>query len=108
MEPQIGAYRVKVEIGAPTTYLWGSKSVNSKNAVLKSDTSRLFLHFRNSEDGEVVVVSTIANDNKPAEELGSFQPGESFTLSLQNIIGVNATVKSPLHSYVDCAILTAH
>lgn len=110
MEQLIVSYRVKVEVttDAPTTYLWGTATLNSKNSSVKNPgSSILFLHFRNSEDGEVVVVSTVNKDNKQ-ELLGNFQPGEAFTLPLENIFGVNATVKSPMHTYVDCAILTSH
>lgn len=114
MEKAMLAYRVKVEVrtDTPTTYLWGSSRLAAKssyfnNVAKNGNSQRLFLHFRNSEDGEAIVVST-STIGKDPEVLGTFEPGEAFTVVLDNIIGVSATVKSPVHSYVDCVILTGH
>jgi hypothetical protein len=83
-----------------TMYLWGSAGV----AVNATFPAPLLLHVRNNVFGEVVTIGTqVAGGAQTA--LATLQPGECFSIPVQNISGVYATCA--LESNVDCLIHTS-
>lgn len=100
----------KVRVRATRVYLWGSAGIVS-NATYPSP---LLLHVVNDKHGEVITVSTqtAAPTNPPgplppATLIATLQPGECFSISIQNIIGVSTTCGQGLESTVYC-ILSDH
>jgi hypothetical protein len=77
-------YRVRVRGAA--VYLWGSAGV-AKDAAFPAPP---VLHLRNDALGEPVTVSTTTAGGKPTT-LGALQPGEQFSIPIQNISGVFAS-----------------
>jgi hypothetical protein len=91
------SYEVKVR---GTMFLWGSAGITVDAAFSKP----ILLHVRNNVFGEVVTVGTqIASG--PQTILGTLQPGESYSIPIQNISGVFATCA--LETSVDCLIHTS-
>lgn len=91
------SYEVRVR---GTMYLWGSAGITQNPAFDKP----LVLHIRNNVFGEVLTVGTAVSGvtNPP---FGQLQPGESFSIPIQNISGVFATCA--LETNVDCLIQSA-
>jgi hypothetical protein len=75
-------YRVRVRGDA--VYLWGSAGV--ADAAFPAPP---LLHIRNDALGEPVTVSTTAG-GKPTT-VGTLEPGEQFSILIQNISGVFAS-----------------
>lgn len=90
-------YRVKVR---RRTFLWGGAEV-----IKKIDTDHLFIHFRVDETGEQIRFGVLKEAGASPDELGSLRPGECYTLKLDGIIGVFASLDDPQDTYVDCAII---
>jgi hypothetical protein len=88
-------YRVKVH---GTTFLWGTETTGTP---LKG---QVYFHFRNSEDGETVAFGWRKGKDKPWK-LGNLAAGEAFTIRLEDIVAIWATLDEPMHTYVDCALL---
>lgn len=88
-------YRIKVR---KTTYLWGGQGVSDKIS------SHLYLFFRVAETAEQVRFGTRRPDGKLAEK-GVLNAGEAFTVRLDDITGVWASIAEPKDSFVDCAII---
>jgi hypothetical protein len=81
-------------------YLWGSAGITQNQTFDKP----LVLHIRNNVFGEEVTVGTaVSGVANPA--FGNLQPGESFSIPIQNISGVFATCA--LETNVDCIIQPA-
>jgi hypothetical protein len=76
-------YRIRVRTSA--VYLWGSAGITQNMAALPS----LLLHIRNDEVGEPVILGT-STANGPQNPIGTLQPGEIYSVPLQNINGVYA------------------
>jgi hypothetical protein len=88
------SYEVRVR---GTMFLWGSAGI----AVDTTFSKPLLLHVRNHVFGEVVTIGTqVASGVKHV--FGTLQPGESFSIPIQNISGVFATCA--LETNVDCLI----
>jgi hypothetical protein len=91
------SYEVRVR---GTMVLWGSAGITVDTGYTKP----LLLHVRNHVFGEVVTVGTqVASGARTV--LGTLQPGESFSIPIQNISGVFATCA--LETGVDCQIHTS-
>jgi len=91
------SYEVRVR---GTMFLWGSASVTKSPEFDKP----LVLHLRNNVFGEVVTVGTQGGPTGPVP-YGQLNPGEAFSIPIQNITGVVATCA--LETNVDCLIQTA-
>lgn len=92
------AYRVRVR--ETTKYLWGSSGIEQNS----SATSPLVLHLHNDVFGNVVTFGTASNGT-PGPAIGTLQPGEAFSIPLQNISGVYATATP--YSTVSCFVRNA-
>jgi hypothetical protein len=90
-------YRVKVR---GRTFLWGGAEVTKK-----FDNDHLFIHFRVDETGEQIRFGVVKDAGAPLDDFGSLLPGECYTLKLNGIIGVFASLDDPQDTYVDCAII---
>jgi hypothetical protein len=91
------SYEVRVR---GTMFLWGSAGIG----VDATFTKPLLLHVRNHVFGEAVTVGTqLASGVK--QVLGTLQPGECFSIPIQNMAGVFATCA--LETNVDCLIHTS-
>jgi hypothetical protein len=78
-------YKVRVRgTAAPGMCLWGSAGITG-NA---SFTSPPILHIRNDKHGEVLSFGTQAQGTQTP--IGTLQPGECFSIQLQEISGVFA------------------
>jgi hypothetical protein len=77
-------------------YLWGSKGLTVDLSFVRPP----LLHLLNDAAGEPVTISTQASAGPVL--LGSLQPGECVSISLQNISGVFA--KCDLESNVRCLV----
>ena len=88
-------YRVRVR---ETTYLWGSAGIKN-NA---SFPSPLILHVHNDPAGQPISISTQTADGT-VTLLGTLQPGELFSISIQNISGVFGS-QTAFESDVNCVI----
>ena len=88
------SYEVRVR---GTMFLWGSAGINVNSTYDKP----LLLHLRNRVFGEAVTVGTQVAGGPPTT-LGTLQPGECYSIAIQNISGVFATCA--LESNVDCVI----
>ena len=93
-------YLKRVRGTAQPTYLWGSSGV-VRNV---NFTTPLILHVHNDLFGEPIHLSTQAAGNSTAVAYGTLQPGECFSLPVQDISGVIATCD--LESTIACAITT--
>lgn len=90
------SYEVRVRA---TMYLWGSAGITVNTAFDKP----LLLHIRNNVFGEAATVGTeVAAGTQTV--LGTIQPGECFSIPIQNISGVFATCA--LETTIDCLIQT--
>jgi|SRR5579862_2725622 len=87
-------YQVRVR---GTMYLWGSGGITT-NATFDKP---LLLHVRNNVFGETVTVGTQVAGG-PLIPLGTLDPGECLSISIQNMSGVYASCT--LESNVDCLI----
>jgi hypothetical protein len=88
------SYEVRVR---GTLYLWGSAGITQNT----SYTSPLLLHIRNDEHGEVVTLGTqVAAGTQTT--YGTLQPGECYSIPIQQISGVFASCA--LESTVYCVI----
>jgi hypothetical protein len=76
-------YRVRVR--GTAVYLWGSAGV--ANAAFPAPP---LLHIRNDALGEPVTVSTTTAGGSPTTVV-TLQPGEQFSILIQNISGVLAS-----------------
>jgi hypothetical protein len=88
-------YRIKVR---KTTYLWGGSGITD------NISSQLYLFIRVEDTGERVRFGTRQRDGRMTEK-GVLDPGEAFTLRLNDISGVWATIAEPEDTYVECAVL---
>jgi hypothetical protein len=87
-------YKVRVR---GTLFLWGSDGIASN----RTFQSPVLLHFRNDKHGEAVTFGTqVAGGNQTT--IGTLQPGEFFTLEIQDIAGVFASCAE--ESTVFCVI----
>jgi hypothetical protein len=81
----------KVRVRYAQIFLWGSAGILT-NATYPS----MFLHVANDKHGEAVTLSTQAAATSssapppPPTPLGTLKPGECYSISIQNIIGVCA------------------
>jgi hypothetical protein len=91
------AYEVRVR---GTMFLWGSSGITVDTTFSKP----LLLHVRNNVFGEVVTVGTQVASGVQAV-LGTLQPGEAFSIPIQNISGVFASCV--LETSVECLIHTS-
>jgi hypothetical protein len=66
-----------------TLYLWGSAGISVNMA------TPLLLHIRNDVHGEVVTFGTESVDGSH-NTIGKLQPGECYSILLQNVRGVFA------------------
>jgi hypothetical protein len=89
-----------VRVRAATKYLWGSAGI-ANNA---SYASPPILHIRNDIEGEQVTFGTETADGTQTT-IGTLQPGETFSVVIQDIRGVFATA-SPTGSEVSCFLRT--
>lgn len=92
-------YRIRVR---RRTFLWGGAGVTKK-----IDTDRLFMHFRVDENGEQIRFGILKEQGGSFDEFGSLQPGESYTLKLDGLVGVFAAIDEPQDTYVECTIICA-
>jgi hypothetical protein len=91
------SYEVRVR---GTMFLWGSAGITVNTTFNKP----LLLHVRNNVFGEVVTIGTqVAAGTQ--QVLGTLQPGECFSIPIENISGVFATCT--LETEVDCLIQTS-
>lgn len=90
------SYRVKVRA---TTYLWGGASVS-----VPAKTN-LSLHFRIDELGEPLRFGVRKRNGGPLEELGTLQPGECYSLQIDEVTGIYAVCAEPADCNVDCTII---
>lgn len=91
------SYEVRVRGTKEPTYLWGSAGITKD---LKFDKP-LLLHIRNDVFGEIVTVGTqVASGTRT--NIGTLQPGECVSISVQSMSGVFATCKQ--ESVVGCLI----
>jgi hypothetical protein len=78
-------YKVRVRgTAAPGMCLWGSAGITGSATF----TSPPLLHIRNDKHGEVLTFGTQAKGTQTP--IGTLQPGECFSIQLQNISGVFA------------------
>jgi hypothetical protein len=91
-------YEVRVR-GTATSSLWGSLGI-TQNATFQSP---LVLHIRNDAHGEVINISTQVASGAPTK-IGALQPGECFSIAIQNISVVLANCAAGLESTVYCVI----
>lgn len=92
------SYEVRVRGTTPPKYLWGSAGVKPKDLTFDKP---LILHIRNNAFGETITFGTqVAAGTQTV--IGTLQPGECVSISLQNISGVFATCL--LESTVACLI----
>ena len=89
-------FRVKVR---RTTYLWGGEQVVD---TVKTD-SRLYLHFRVDEAGETIAIGVRSSGKMVS--LGSLEAGQSYSVRLNDITGVYATIADPNDTMVDCYLV---
>lgn len=92
-------YTVKVKAEGETerkTYLWGGAEVT--NPFISQ--SPLFLTFRVDEMGEEITVKTEKNQ----QDIGKLQPGETFTIQLNNLTGISAQCNGGVDTKVECFI----
>jgi hypothetical protein len=87
-----------VRVRSATTYLWGSSGIKS-NA---SFASPLILHIHNEVAGEPVTFGTETSDGAQTT-IGTLQPGQSFSVSINDVRGVFATC-TVVESNVSCSI----
>jgi hypothetical protein len=90
------SYRIRVR---RRTALWGGVGITKK-----IDSDRLFLNFRVDENGEAIRISTLKEGGN-SDEFGTLQPGESYTVKLDGLIAVFASIDDPRDTYVDCALI---
>jgi hypothetical protein len=90
-------YRVRVR---RRTFIWGGASVTKK-----LEAERIYLHFRVDENGEAVRFGVLKTPGGSLEEFGSLLPGESYTLKLDDIVGVFVAIDEPDDTFVDCALI---
>jgi|SRR5271156_1786641 len=88
-------YKVRVR---GTLFLWGSAGITESPTF----PSPLLLHIRNDKHGEEITVGTVASGTQ--SQIGTLQPGECFSVQIQNISGVFASCGSALESTVYCVI----
>ena len=91
------SYKVRVRGSATPIYLWGSAGITQIPTLPPS----LLLHIRNDEHGEVISLGT-TGVNGATTPIGTLQPGECFSLPLQNTSGVYATCA--LDSVISCSV----
>jgi len=97
-EDVVDKYRVKVKRKQPT-YLWGGDGINTK-APRKLDIPVL-LNIRVDEIGETIRISYKTAEDPPTEDdFGELKPGETFTVSLQDLTAVRADCD--FDTYVAC------
>jgi hypothetical protein len=91
-------YKVRVRGAvAPFVFLWGSNGI-TKNSAFQTP---LVLHIRNDVFGAEISVGTqVAGGNQTV--LGKLEPGETFSIQIQDIVGVFASCE--LESTVHCVI----
>jgi hypothetical protein len=87
-------YKVRVR-GTPL-YLWGSQGITDSATY----PTPPLLHIRNDTHGELITLNTQAGAESTL--IGTLQPGECYSISLQNLSGVFATCT--LESIVYCVI----
>jgi hypothetical protein len=87
-------YAVRVRASLGTVYLWGSAGI-PQNATFQPP---VLLHIRNDKCGEVVTLA-VPGAKTP---IGTLNPGECYSIAIQNISGVTATCA--LESTVYCVI----
>ena len=93
------AYRVKVR---GETYIWGGPLIEKKF----EPHSPLYLHFRVDETGETVTLGKKEKKGDSIEPLGALNPGECFTIQLNDVVGIIASTVDPADSYVECSIIS--
>ncbi len=92
------SYRIKIR---RTTYLWGGAEVSE----MGKPSSNLYLHFRVDEAGEPIRFGV--RQDSAQVEMGVLGAGECFTIRLDGITGVYATLVDPQDTMVDCAVVNA-
>jgi hypothetical protein len=97
----MNTYRVKVR---RRTYLWGGEGV----LTTFNSSSSLFIHFRVDETGEEVRFGVLQQQGRSLREMGTLKPGEGFTIGLNGIVGVYASLDDPKDTYVDCTIISSN
>ena len=90
---QHASYEVRVR---GTLYLWGSAGIT----VNANFATPLLLHVRNNVFGQPIELHTKTTSSAAA--LGTLQPGETYTIPIQNMSGVYATCTG--ESLVDCLL----
>ena len=95
-------YRIKVKLNE-ITYLWGGKEVKEPS------TTKFHLFFHVDDNGERIKFGTAKVKDKDPDlhEMGILNPGECFSIPLNNLIGVYASCTEQEHTVVDCTVLNA-
>src|SRR5688500_19934865 len=96
----MNTYRVKVR---KRTFLWGGENVK----VPFEPKSPIYLCFRVDEIGETIRFGILKSSGGSLNEHGTLRPGEGFTIQLNNIVGVYASLDDPQDTYVDCMIIAS-
>ena len=84
-----------------TLCLWGSLGI-TQNAEFQTT---VLLHLRNDRYGQEVTIGTLVSGTQSA--IGTLQPGECFSIPIQDITGIYASCAAPYESDVYC-VITAH
>jgi hypothetical protein len=84
----------EVRVRGTQMYLWGSAGITVNATFAKP----LLLHVRNNVFGQPITLYTSASSTP----LGTLQPGETYTIPIQNLSGVYASCAG--ESMVDCLL----
>ncbi len=90
----------EVRVRGVHMYLWGSAGI----LVDVAFSSPLMLHVRNNVFGQPIALYTQTTSSTTS--LGTLQPGETYTIPIQNMSGVYASCAG--ESLVDCLLQGAH
>jgi hypothetical protein len=86
----------EVRVRGTQMYLWGSATIK----VDATFNTPLLLHVRNNVFGQPIDLYTTTTSS--ATPLGTLQPGEAYTIPIQNMSGVYANCTG--ESLVDCLL----